>query len=178
MNALLRVSVVLLFSCAGLAIATENAVQVAASRELRLAVVDTSKSSKTREALHAAFADSLSEAVGKQVGGNVGIRAKSVGADQAAFNLGTGVYDAVLVINTSLPRPLMISDVVRLVATLGSGKNEKKLYLIFNTNNTTLSDLLSASFPVALNNPKFLDVLDDTAGRPPTTGEKMASASP
>ena len=106
------------------------------------------------------------------------MRTKCVNADHAAFNLGTGVYDAVLVINNSLPRPLMISDVARLSATLGSGKTEKKLYFIFGTSDAPLSELLSASFPAALNNPKFLDMLDDALGRPPTAGDKMASASP
>lgn len=176
MNPLLRTGIVFIFSFTSLALAAEKAVQVDASRELRLAVVDASKASKTRDEQHAAFALSLGEAVSKQCGGKVGVRAKCVNADHAAFNLGTGVYDAVLVIGNTLPRPLMVSDLSRLSATLGSGKGEKKLYLIFGMGDATLSELLSASFSGALNNQKFLDTLRDPTGQ--ATGEKLASASP
>ena len=125
-----------------------------------------------------ARANSLGEAVSKQCGGTIGVRFKHVGADNAAFNLGTGVYDAVLVVSGSLPRALMISDVSRLSAILGAGKSERKLYLVFGNGDAALADLLSASFSVALNNQKFLDTLNDGDGNSAPAGEKLASAGP
>jgi xanthine/CO dehydrogenase XdhC/CoxF family maturation factor len=178
MNTLLRASLAFLLSGATLALAAEQSVHVDASRDLRLAVVDAAKPSKARDAQHTAFAESLGEAVGKQCGGTVGVRAKCVSADSAAFNLGTGVYDAVLVIGNTLPRPLMISDVSRLTAVLGTGKNEKKVYLVFGAGDATLANLLSASFSAALNNQRFLDSLNDPADRPASGGAKLASAAP
>lgn len=176
MNALLKAGLVLFISGVSLTVAAENAVRVDASRDLRLAVVDASKPSKAREAQHAAFADSLGEAIGKQSGAPIAVRLKVVSADSAAFNLGTGVYDAVLVLGSSLPRPLMISDVSRLSAVLGAGKTERKLYLVFGTGDAGLADLLSAAFPAALNNQKFLDTLDGAGGRSAPAGEKLAAA--
>ncbi len=178
MTTLLRTGIVLIFSCASLATATEKAVQVDASRGLRLAVVDVSKATKARDALHAAFGDSLSEAISERCGGKVGVRVKCVSADSAAFNLGTGVYDAVLVVNSALPRPLMISGVARLNATLGEGRGEKKLYFVFGEDDATLAGLLAAAFPVAVNSRKFLDAVNDPNGGLGGAGGKLAATSP
>jgi len=178
MHALLRTGLVSIFLGASLTLAADKTVRVDANRDLRLAVVDTSKPTKERDAQHAAFADSLGAAVSKQCGGTIGVRVKSVSADSAAFNLGTGVYDAVLFIGTMLPRPLMISDVSRLSAIRGSGKSEKKIFLIFGTGDETLANLLSASFPLAVNDQKFLDALNDPVGAGTPAGGKLAAATP
>ena len=178
MNARLRASGIFILLGVGLATAGEKPMRVDASRDLRLAIVDASKASPARDTQHAAFANSLGEALSQQCGSTVGVRTKVVSADSAAFNLGTGVYDAVLAIGSALPRPLMISEVSRLSAVLGAGKTEKKLYLVFGTGDEGLVTLLSGSFPVALNNPKFLDTLDDPVGRAAPKGEKVASAGP
>ena len=177
MNALIRAGLVFVLAGVSLATAADKSVRVDASRDLRLAIVDAAKPSKARDAQHAAFADSLGEAISKQGGGAIGVRVKCVSADNAAFNLGTGVYDAVLVIGSSLPRPLMISDVSRLSANLNEGKNERKVYLVFGAGDATLANLLSASFSVALNNPKFIDTLSDPADQP-AAGGKLAAAAP
>lgn len=163
MKTLIRSSV--LFCLLGAFAFAADAVKVAGSRELRLAVVDTAKSSATRETAHAAFAASFSEAIAKLCGEKIGVKVKCVSADHAAFNLGTGVYDAVLVLGTSLPRPLMISDVSRLSATLGAGKTERKAYLIFNNSDEGLAKVLAGSFEPALTSDRFLDALDGKAGQ-------------
>jgi hypothetical protein len=64
----------------------------------------------------------------------------------------------------------MISDVMRVSGTLGSGKSEKKVYLIFPNGDETLAKLLSSSFSLALTDNRFLDALDGVTGR-------MASAA-
>lgn len=158
MKTLIRSSV--LFCLLGACAMAADAVKVAGSRELRLAVVDSAKPSAAREASHAAFAASLSEAVSKLCGTKLGVKAKCVNADHAAFNLGTGVYDAVLVIGSTLPRPLILSEVTRLSATLGAGKSEKKAYLIFSNSDAGLSQVLASSFEPALTSATFLDALE------------------
>lgn len=177
MNAIFRTSLVLGFLFVSVARSAESTVTVAGSRELRLAVVDSAKPSASRDASHAAFALSLSDAIRHQGGGEIGVRAKCVSADHAAFNLGTGVYDAVLVLTGNMPRPLMMSQVLRLNATLGAGKTEKKVYLVFNDGDESLAKLFLTSFAVALTNNKFLDAVD--GGTDPITaansGTKIAA---
>ena len=175
MNSLIRGSLVFFSLCVGTALAAET-VKVASSRELRLAIVDPAKPSAAREATHAAFAASLRAAVTKQCGGEVGVRMKCVPADNAAFNLGTGVYDAVLVLGGSLPRALMTSDVSRLSATLGAGKTEKKVYLIFGNEDATLAGLLSNTFDTALTDGRFLDAVDGIDGKIARSGSKLAAS--
>ncbi|MEO7597298.1 MAG: hypothetical protein ABIV50_00075 [Opitutus sp.] len=179
MNAFFRTGLILISVFASVARGTESTVKVAGSRELRLAVVDTSKSSSLRDSAHAAFAVSLSDAIRRQDGVEIGVRAKCVGADNAAFNLGTGIYDAVLVLTGSLPRQLIMSEALRLNGTLGSGKSEKKVYLIFNPGDETLAKLFLSSFAVALTDNKFLDALDGvTEGLASTTSGSKVAATP
>jgi len=160
MNAIIRGSFLFSFVCVTLATAVESTVKVAASPELRLAIVDSSKATAARAASHLAFAESLSQAISLQSGGKIGVQVKCVDADHAAFNLGTGVYDVVLVLSGSLPRALMISEVSRLSATLGAGSTEKKVYLIFSNGDELLAKLFYASFPIALTDNRFLDAVD------------------
>jgi hypothetical protein len=177
MNSLVRILFVFCLFGAGPTLAAET-VRVAGSRELHLAIVDTAKASAARDATHAAFAASFGEAVSKLYGSTIGVRAKCVNPDHAAFNLGTGVYDAVLVLGGSLPRALMISDISRLSATLGAGKAEKKVYLIFGNGDATLSSLLAGSFASALTSAKFLDTLDGVGveGKLASSGAKVAAS--
>ncbi len=140
--------------------AAETPVRVAASRELRVAVVDTTKATPARDALHQAFATALADAVGERSGSPLGVRVKLVGADQAAFNLEAGVYDAVFVPSHALPRPLLGSTVARLSAKRGAGDKEKNLFLVYNPGDAKLAELLAVSFPAALDTPKFLQALE------------------
>jgi hypothetical protein len=164
MNAIIRGSFLLSFFLATVASA-QSTVEVAGSRELRLAVVDSAKSTPSRDATHSAFARGLGRAVSGQEGSEIGVNFKCVSADQAAFNLSNGIYDAVLVLTGSLPRALMTSEVTRLNATLGDGKTEKKIYLIFNNGDQTLAKILSASFSLAMTDSKFLDAIDGVGNR-------------
>jgi hypothetical protein len=171
MNTILRGSFLFLALLVGAASAKESTVNVASSRELRLAIVDTKKASADRDAAYSTFATCLGQAVSQQGVGEVGVKVKCVSADHAAFNLGTGVYDAVLVLSGSLPRALMISDVVRLSGTLGAGKGEKKVYLIFPNADETLAKLLSSSFSLALTDNRFLDALEGVSHQIAAAGQ-------
>ena len=145
--------------------ATESTIQVAGSRELRLAVIDGSKATASRDLTHSAFAVSLGKSVSGHNGTEIGVKVKCVSADQAAFALSNGIYDAVLVLTGTLPRALMTSEVTRLNATLGDGKAEKKVYLVFNNGDQALANILATSFPQAMSDSKFLDAIDGVAIR-------------
>ncbi|HYD82644.1 MAG TPA: hypothetical protein VEA63_01300, partial [Opitutus sp.] len=113
-----------------------------------------------REALHEAFAEGLAKAINDGGGAPIEVKTKRVNPDHAAFNLGTGVYDAVLVIANQLPRPLILSETKRLVATLSTGREEKKAFLIFQQADEGLEKVLTAAFTPAITNSRFLDALD------------------
>ena len=164
MNTLFRSCLLFVSIFVTLVAAEESTVTVAGSRELRLAVVDSAKATAARDAAHSAFAVGLGKAVSNQ-GSEVGVKVKCVSADQAAFNLSNGIYDAVLVLTGSLPRALMTSEVTRLNATLGDGKAEKKVYLVFNNGDQTLAKILSSSFSFAMTDTRFLDALDGIGTR-------------
>ena len=180
MNTFLRGAFILSVLSLSSGWAAESTVTVASSRELKLAVVDASKATPARDASHTAFAAGLSQAVSKEGGGEVGVRVKCVTPDNAAFSLSTGAYDAVLVLSGSLPRALMTSDVLRISATLGAGKAEKKVFLVFNSGDETLAKLLLTSFPTALTNDKFLDAVDGMSSHiaAASAGAKVAAVNP
>lgn len=177
MNAIIRGSFLLSFLVVTVATAAQSTVQVAGSRELRLAVVDSARATSARDATHSAFAVGLGRAVSGQEGSEIGVNIKCVSADLAAFNLSNGIYDAVLVLTGSLPRALMTSEVTRLNATLGDGRSEKKIYLVFNNGDQTLAKILSASFSVAMTDSNFLDAIDGFGSRlaEANTGAKVAA---
>lgn len=141
-------------------VAADLKVRVQGSQELRLAVVDSSRNTAARDALHQAFANGLAAAINQGGGQPITVKVKAVNADHAAFNLGTGVYDAVLAMGTSLPRPLILSDTMRLTATLNTTKGERKAFLIFGQADEGLAKVLTAAFAPAITDRKFLDALD------------------
>ena len=177
MNAIIRVSLLFSFLLVTVATAAQSTIQVAGSRELRLAVVDSAKATSARNAAHAAFAVGLGRAVSGQEESEIGVNINCVSAEQAAFNLSNGLYDAVLVLTGSLPRAFMTSEVTRLNAMLGSGKSEKKIYLIFNNGDQTLAKILSDSFSVAMTDSNFLEAIDGFSNRiaQADTGAKVAA---
>ena len=183
MNAVTRFGIAALFligTCIVIAGGTANG--DATPRIVKVAIVDNCRDPAVRDATHVAFALSLSDAMSKARGSAVSVKIKCVNADHAAFNLGAAVYDAVFVLAPSLPRPLVLSDVTRLSATLGAGKNEKKAYLVFGALETALGDQLAASFGSALADDRFLAAyavesrVDRPAGGARVAGARVGTA--
>lgn len=148
-----------LVSCLSVVASGEPQVRVAASRELRVAVIDSSKRNDARDAMHQAFASTLGQSLSLQCGGPVGVRTTSVGADHAAFNLGTGVYDAALVVGSSVPSALRRVDGVTLSAIPESGKRDRTLYLVIANGDASLQRLLEAAFTQVVTDRKFLELV-------------------
>jgi hypothetical protein len=162
----------------GTVAATEPQVRVAASRELRLAVIDSNKSTEARDAMHQAFATSLGASLTQQCGGSVGVRMRRVGVDHAAFNLGSGVYDAVLVVGREVPTGLRRTRAIMLsAAPEGSANHERSLYLLIAEGDASLQGLLATAFTRTVNDESFLQRLAVAEGRiVASAGEKIASA--
>ncbi len=176
MKAIFRVAVLLAMGTSA-ATAVEPQVRVASSRELKLAVIDTSKVTPARDALHQAFATTLGSALTRNCGGPVGVRAKCVGADYAAFNLGTGVYDAVLIVGRGVPDALRRIDAITLSAAPEQGsRRERGIYLMIGNGDPSLQGMLASAFTGALNDEKFLQALAAYDGKlPVAVGEKVAA---
>jgi hypothetical protein len=175
MNAIIRVAMLLAVGTS-VATAAEPQVRVAASRELKLAVIDSSKASATREAMHQAFATGLGAALSRRCGGHVGVRAKCVGADHAAFNLGAGVYDAVLVVGRGVPDAFRRVDGITLSAQLEQNRRDRGLYFVIANGDAALQEMLAAAFAGALSDEKFLQSFAGSDGKlAAPTGEKVAA---
>lgn len=157
MNAAIRVGLLLSLAVGVVTAKDDSQMRVAASRELRVAVIDSSKRSDAREAMHQAFAATLGASLTQQCGGPVGVRAVSVGADHAAFNLGSGVYDAALVVGRAVPEALRRVDGVTLSAVPGSGKRDRMLYLVIGNGDASLQRLLTTAFSQVVSDEKFLE---------------------
>ncbi len=156
------------------------AVRVVASSDLRLVIVDSARATPAREALHRAFAASLGQAMGEAVGGKVSVQMKCLSANEAAFGLTNGGCHVVLSIGKTLPRPLVLSGMSRLAATLGADKSRQEAFLIFSNEDPGLQKLLTTSFASAITDARFLDALDggfDNAPDP-TKAQKLASTGP
>lgn len=177
MNALVRSAFGLIVLSASFAYGTNSKVRVEASPELRIGIVDANRDAATRDASHEAFAAGFAAAINKDSSAPaVIVKTKSIGADNAAFNLRAGVYDAVLVLGPSLPRPLMLSETSRLTATLSAGKQEKKVFLIFNNVDEGLTKVLTAAFGPAMANEDFRRALDgDVEAIASANGTKIAA---
>lgn len=178
MNLFLRLCLGFLSFSGLVARAADVQMRVEASRgEFRLAIVDATRNKALREAVHEAFVAGFEAAIAK-TGAPLAVKAKAVSADHAAFNLGTGVYDAVLVIGTTLPRPLILSDTARLSATLGAGKEERKAFLVFRSSDEGLEKVLAAAFVPAVTGQRFLDALsgEPTQLAGAAGGAKVAAA--
>lgn len=175
MNAfILRTAVSL--ALAGFALAGETQMRVAASRELRVAIVDASKAGPARDAVHQAFAATLGAAVTKQLGAPVGVRGICVSLDHATFNFRAGVYDAVLVVGRDVPVPLRRADAITLSAARGGAKSDRTLYFLIANGDDTLQGLLAGAFTRTLADEKFQETLAIADGRALPSGEKLAVA--
>ncbi len=167
---------VLLAMCTGVATAAEPQVRVASSRGLRLAVIDTTKVTPARDAMHRAFATSIGESLSRACGGEVGVTAKCVGVDHAAFNLRAGVYDAVLVVGRSVPEPLRRTEAITLSAVPENGKRDRMLYLLIAHGDSALEGLLAAAFMGAVRDETFLERFAGREGKiSHPAGDKLAA---
>jgi hypothetical protein len=97
--------------------------------------------------------------------------------DNAAFNFGAGVYDAVLVVGRSIPDSLRRTESITLSAAIEGGKRERMIYLLIANGDSSLQGLLAAAFANAINDGKFVASFAGTTGKLVSpAGDKLATA--
>lgn len=158
MNTLIR-SLLVFGACGALASAAET-LNVVATRELRLAAVESGASNEARNAEHVAFASGLSEAASRLCGERIGVKVRGMTVADAAQGLDAHECDAVLVIGGKLPSTLTAGDVSRMRGALGEGPTERKIYLVFPSGDKQLAQVLAGSFDPAVTSNRFLDTVD------------------
>ena len=180
MKTIARICLLFVIISAARVAADQTVVRVVANSDLRLVIVDSSRNTPAREAMHRAFAASLGKAVGDAVGGPATVQLKCLSADEAAFGLGTGRFHAVLAIGKSLPRPLAVSGLSRLNAALGAGKTQCEAFLVFSNEDPGLQKLLTESFANAITDQRFLDAFDGgiEIATGPARSQALASTVP
>jgi hypothetical protein len=134
-------------------------VDVQASSDLRVAVVDGTQPSAERSALHDAFAASLSASMSKHCGGKVNVDITEVDAFRIAFDLKAGMYDAVFVIGNNVPPALRKGDFEVLRAVSDFGAPGKVFHMVIPSEDPSLQHMVAASFPDALASPKFQEAV-------------------
>ncbi|HEU5081679.1 MAG TPA: hypothetical protein VFT72_20875 [Opitutaceae bacterium] len=135
-----------------------SGVSVEASADLRIAVLDTSRSGLDKDAIHEAFATSFAATMSKQCGGTVNVKLTDVDAFRIAFELKNGMYDAVLVVG-NVPAPLRRDEYEILRAVSEASAPAKVFHLVIPGEDPSLRRMLAASFPDALSNVKFQDAI-------------------
>lgn len=171
--------VTVLMLCTGLAIMAASALtmEVKASRELRLAVVDTRKPAVAHQAMHRAFATGLGAAVGRQCGAAVDVRVKVVPATEAKASLTAGGCDAVLVLGDDRPWALRRLEAVTLAAMLDPDAGQQPVYLIVGDGDPALQELLAKAFSAVLADRRFLKALEKADERAARAGHGPAPAA-
>lgn len=138
--------------------ASDN-VKVQASSDLRVAVLDTSRPSPDRAAVHEAFAASLGATMSKQCGGPVNVKVTEVDAFRLSFDLKAGVYDAAFVIGDGVPQVLRKGnfEIIRAVSDVSSPA--RVFHMIVPTDDPGLQKMISSSFAEALTASKFQEAM-------------------
>ncbi len=152
-------------ACLSLAARADNAsdksseANVQASSDFRVAVLDTSRPSLERSAVHEAFAASLAKSMSKQCGGPVNVKVTEVDAFTLAFDMKTGSYDAAFIVGSTVPAELRRGDYEILRAMADAGSPGRIFYMIIPTADASLEKMVAASFPEALSADKFQDAV-------------------
>jgi hypothetical protein len=133
--------------------------KVQASSDLRVAILDTTRSGNDRTSVHEAFAASLSAAMSKECGGTVNVKVTEVDAFRLSFDLKAGMYDAAFVVGSNVPAVLKKGDYEILRAVSDVGAPGRVFHMIVPTEDAGLQKMIVASFPQALSAPKFQEAV-------------------
>lgn len=143
-----------------------DAVKVAASRALSLAVVDLDRKNPASDALHEAFKESLSYEMSQLCNMPTPIKPVKLDASRAGWGLGTGAYDVAVVIGGSVPKTMISSGFTIYKATPSTGDEKRIICLVTRNEDPGLAKLLAQSFPEALKGRFFLKALVRYGGGP------------
>ena len=142
--------------------AADNAseVNVQSTSDVMVAVVDTTRvAGGNGTTVHEAFAESLGATLSKQAGGQVNVKITEVDAFRLAFDLKSGMYDAIFIVGNNLPPAIKKGDFEILRAVSEAGTPGRVFHLVVPAADPTLKKMISSSFPVALSAPKFQEAM-------------------
>ena len=156
------------------AIASDK-VSVQASSDLRVTVIDESASaSASRDMVHAALGKSLSAGMTHECKAPVQVTISVTAVARASKDLKKGVCDAVVVIGNSVPSALLKDGVTVLKATdARSGDLNRTFYLLANTSDPAMNQMMGQAFDHAIKSAAFQDAL---AGKTGATSGLAAAA--
>ncbi len=138
-------------------------VQVAASREVRLTVIDARTPAAEREALHRVLAAKLAGAMSQRSGDTVRVRPVEAKARIARSQLEAGGCDAVLVLDDDRPAVLRRGNAIALCGALEPETGNQQVYLILGVTDPALRDLLVNAFSALVADRVFLKKLQSGA---------------
>lgn len=156
--------------------AEEARIKVQASRALSLAVVDLSRDNAASEQLSTAFKESLSAEMSERCKEPTPIKAVRVDASRAGWGLGTGLYDAAVVLGGNVPRAMSSSEFTIYKAAPQSGDAKRTVSLITRKADPGLAQLLADSFPEVVKGEVFLKALVRYNGTPDTAASELKVA--
>ncbi|ATC64844.1 hypothetical protein CMV30_13195 [Nibricoccus aquaticus] len=141
------------------AIASDK-VSVQASSDLRVTVIDSTSASDARALVHTALGTSLSVGMTRECKAPVQVKIKVADAGRAAKDLKAGSCDVLVVIGNSVPPVLMKNGATVLKATdARSGDLNRTFYLLANTSDVAMNQMVGLAFDHAIKSATFQDAL-------------------
>lgn|GEM_PF-3019339 len=164
----------LLLSVSVATVSASEKVSVEASRALRVAVVDNSGVKDSRETVQAALQSCLSDGMTYACKAPASVVVKMTDASHASKELRAGTCDVVVVISNSVPAVLLKHGAAVLKATdARSGDLNRTFYLLANTGDPAMNQIVGLAFDHAMKSADFQDAL---AGRK-SAASSLASAA-
>jgi hypothetical protein len=147
--------------------ALENTnIKIEASRALSLAVVDLDRKNPAGEQVADLFKTTLSVVLSQLTNMPSPVKPLKMDASRAGWGLGTGAYDAAVVIGGKVPRT-MISAAFTIIRAMPDAGDEKCIiYLVIRNDDPGLARLLTESFPEVIKEPELQKILAQYRGAP------------
>jgi hypothetical protein len=140
-------------------------VSVKTDRDLRVTIVDQSKSKQeAREIVREALTSSIAAGLSRESKSPMQVKAKLASVSRAAKDLRKGECDALIVIGVSVPSDLLDDGVVVLKASSArSADLDRTFYLLGHPRDQSMNQALALAFDQAMKSTTFQDAL---AGKP------------
>lgn len=153
-----------------LSAAPDTSVKVEAGRAMKMAVIETDRKNPANEQVRQAFAESLGYELSQRYKAPVPVKPTTPDVQRAAWGLGNGVYDVVIIIGPNVPSAMVSSDFRVLKAIPVSGDLKRALCMILRVDDPGLAAMLEASFPEALKGQFFQKAIARYSGKPLSEG--------
>lgn len=151
--------------CGTLAAAPDASVKVEASRAMKMAVIDSDRKNPASEQVQQTFAESLGYELSQRCKAPVPVKPTAPDVQRAAWGLGNGVYDVVIVVGANVPSAMISADFRVLKAVPVSGDIKRAMCMIIRVDDPGLATMLEASFPEALKGQFFQKAIARYSGK-------------